>query len=201
MTGRVLVALTGASGAIYGVRAVQRLAEHKVPCDVVLSNAGRKVLAIEHGLTPDVDSWLEDYDAPDCRSWALDEITAPAASGSSAPQAMVIIPCSMGTVGRLAAGLSSNLIERAADVMIKERRPLVIVPRETPFSSLHLRNLLSLSEWGVRVVPAMPGFYAKPQTVEDMIAFVVDRALSAAGLELPLRQRWCGGDLPESDPS
>lgn len=201
MTGRVLVALTGASGAIYGVRTVQRLAEHGVPCDVVLSDAGRKVLAIEHGLGPRVGDWLADDAEADCRTWELDEITAPAASGSRAPRAMVVVPCSMGTVGRLAAGLSSNLIERAADVMLKENRPLVVVPRETPFSSLHLRNLLSLSEWGVRVVPAMPAFYDQPRDIEDMIAFVVDRALSAAGLELPLRQRWRGGDREKGEAS
>ncbi|MFT7464484.1 MAG: 4-hydroxy-3-polyprenylbenzoate decarboxylase, partial [Pseudohongiellaceae bacterium] len=133
MIGRVLVALTGASGAIYGVRAVQRLVEHQTPCDVVMSGAARKVLAIEHGLGHRVADWFDAPNDADCRSFELDDITAPAASGSSGPRAMVVIPCSMGTVGRLAGGLSSNLIERAADVMLKERRPLVVVPRESPF--------------------------------------------------------------------
>jgi len=201
MTGRVLVALTGASGSIYGVRMVQRLLDHGMPCDVVLSDAARKVLAIEHGMGPRVGDWIENTEGADCRTWDVADITAPAASGSAAPAAMLVVPCSMGTAGRLAAGLSSNLIERAADVMIKERRPLVIVPRETPLSSLHLRNLLTLSEVGVRVVPAMPGFYSKPESVEDMIAFVVDRALSAAGLDLPMRRRWRDGDAAGADSS
>jgi 4-hydroxy-3-polyprenylbenzoate decarboxylase len=168
---------------------------------VVLSEAARKVLAIEHGMGPCVSDWLDDGDASDCRSWDVGDITAPAASGSAAPAAMLVIPCSMGTAARIAAGLSSNLIERAADVMIKERRPLVIVPRETPLSTLHLRNLLALSELDVRVVPAMPGFYGKPESVEDLIAFVVDRALAAAGLELPLRRPWRDGDPAGAEPA
>lgn len=193
MPGRILVALTGASGAVYGVRCVQRLVSEGLPTAVVLSEAAIKVLAIEHRLPPDPRSWIDagsDGQEPDLTVYRAGDVTAPPASGSRAPRAMIVVPCSMGTVARIAMGTSSNLIERAADVMLKERRPLVVVPRETPLSTLHLRNLLTLSELGVRVVPAMPAFYAGPASVEGMIDFVVDRALDAAGLPLPVRQRW-----------
>lgn len=185
-----LVAITGASGAIYGVRAVQRLAQLGRDVDVVVSDAGAKVLAIEHGLGADPDTWFEH--APDARvrRLAVGDITARPASGSQVPDAMLVIPCSMGTLGRIAAGLSSNLLERAADVMLKERRPLVLVPRETPLSALHLCNMTTLAELGARVVPAMPAFYTEPRSIEDMIAFVVDRALQAADLDVPLRRAW-----------
>jgi 4-hydroxy-3-polyprenylbenzoate decarboxylase len=103
---------------------------------------------------------------------------------------MFVAPCSMGTAARIASGVSTNLVERAADVMLKERRPLVVVPRETPLSTLHLRTLLALSELGVRVVPAMPAFYFRPRGVQDLVEFVVDRAVQAAGLPLPLRHPW-----------
>lgn len=192
MAARILVALTGASGTIYGVRAVQRLAAAGFGVDVIVSDAARKVLAIEHGLEADPQSWLPEGGDVDCHHVA--DITAAPASGSRVPAAMLVIPCSMGSAARIATGVSGNLIERAADVVLKERRPLVIVPRETPFSSLHLRNLLTLSELGARVVPAMPGFYARPETVEDLIAFVVDRALAAADLDLPLRSVWRSPD-------
>lgn len=197
MPGPVLVALTGASGTIYGVRAVQRLVELGVPCDVIVSPSARKVLAIEHGLPAEPREWCPQADPERLRLWNHEDITAPAASGSSAPRAMVVIPCSMGTVGRLRAGLASNLLERAADVMLKERRPLVLVPRESPLSTLHLRNLADLSELGARIVPAMPAFYAGVETVEDLLAFVVDRALDAAEVPDAIRKPWRGGSAAE----
>lgn len=199
MPGPILIALTGASGTIYGVRAVQRLVSLGVACDVIVSPSARKVLAIEHGLSADPQAWCAPAGAASLRVWDHGDITAPAASGSSAPAAMVVIPCSMGTVGRLRAGLSSNLIERAADVMLKERRPLVLVPRESPLSTLHLRHLAELSELGVRIVPAMPAFYAGAETIEDLLAFVVDRALDAAQVPDAIRQRWRAGDRADDD--
>jgi len=190
MPGRVLVALTGASGAIYGVRCVQRLVQTGHDVDVVLSDAARKVLAIEHRLSGDPLSWVDDEHVDHIATHGADDITAPPASGSRAPAAMLVVPCSMNSVARIASGIADGLIGRAADVMLKQRLPLVVVPRETPLSTLHLRNLLTLSELGVAVVPAMPGFYTQPTTLDDAIDFVVDRALQAAGLDAPLREVW-----------
>ncbi len=187
---RALVAITGASGALYGVQLVRRLLDGAVPTGVVVSSAARKVLAIEHGLTGDPAEYLIGAEGRRPHVYEPADITAAPASGSSAPDTMIIAPCSMGTVARIAAGTSGNLIERAADVMLKERRPLVVMPRETPYSTLHLRNLLALSELGVRVVPASPAFYFNPESIDDLVEFVVDRALQSAGIDLPLRHPW-----------
>ena len=187
---RVLVAITGASGAIYGVRLVQRLVEHDVPTDVVCSKAGARVLELEHGLPGDPLEWFPEGAPENLAVHANEDIAAPPASGSHAPRAMIVIPCSMGTLGRIACGISANLIERCADVMLKERQRLVVVPRESPLSQIHLRNMLTLSESGAHIVPAMPAFYARPRDLEDTISFVVDRAISSAGLDIPLRAVW-----------
>jgi 4-hydroxy-3-polyprenylbenzoate decarboxylase len=187
---RILVAITGASGVVYGIRLVQRLLDAEIDTEVIVSDPARRVAAIEQGLDGDPSDWFGGDHGRVPRLWDHRDIAAPPASGSRAPEAMIIAPCSMGTVGRLAAGISSSLIERAADVMLKERRPLVIVPRETPLSTLHLRNLLSLSELGVHIVPATPAFYHRPVDIEDLVAFVVDRAIRCAQLDLPLRHPW-----------
>ena len=115
---------------------------------------------------------------------------APMASGSNPGDAMVICPCTMGTLGKVAGGISDDLICRAADVMLKEKRPLILVPRETPFSAIHLENMLKLARLGVRIVPAMPGFYGKPETLDDLIDFVVGKVLDQLGVEHRLLQRW-----------
>ncbi|GJM20268.1 MAG: flavin prenyltransferase UbiX [Planctomycetota bacterium] len=175
---------------IYGVRCVQRLAEQGHDVHVLVSPAGEKVLGIEHGLSADPLSWFDEPPRSHVERLSIDDIAARPASGSQVPRAMIVVPCSMGTVGRIAAGLSSNLLERAADVVMKERRPLILVPRETPLSALHLRHLSTLAELGVRIVPAMPAFYTQPASIDDMIAFVVDRALDAADLNVPLRRTW-----------
>ncbi|HTE07067.1 MAG TPA: UbiX family flavin prenyltransferase [Planctomycetota bacterium] len=188
----VLVAITGASGALYGVRLVQRLLDSGIETDVILSAAARRVLAIEHDLPGDPSEWLAGADGRRPRFFDNRDLAALPASGSSAADAMLVVPCSMGTAARILAGVSTVLVERAADVMLKERRPLVLVPRETPLSTLHLRNLCALSELGARIVPAMPAFYFRPRSIEDLLEFVVDRALQAAGLPLPLRHPWEG---------
>jgi len=188
---RVLVAITGASGAVYGVRLVQRLLSCDVPTEVIVSRAARRVLEIEHEWRGDPAAHLA-VGGTSPRVWEPDDLLAPPASGSTAPDLMFVAPCSMGTAAAILAGTSDNLIERAADVMLKERRPLVIVPRETPLSTLHLRHLAALSELGVRVVPAMPAFYFRPSSMEELIEFVVDRAIQAAGLPLALRHPWEG---------
>ncbi|HZL99011.1 MAG TPA: UbiX family flavin prenyltransferase [Planctomycetota bacterium] len=194
---RALVGITGASGAVYGVRLVQRLLACDVPTEVIVSRAARRVLEIEERLRGEPAALLAVGGiAP--RVWEPEDLLAPPASGSTAPDLMLIAPCSMGTAAAILAGTSDNLIERAADVMLKERRPLVIVPRETPLSTLHLRHLAQLSELGVRVVPAMPAFYFRPGSIEDLVEFVVDRAIQAAGLPLPLRHPWEGP--PRAEP-
>ncbi|MEM9512566.1 MAG: UbiX family flavin prenyltransferase, partial [Cyanobacteria bacterium P01_E01_bin.48] len=127
-----------------------------------------------------------------CHAWG--DVGASIASGSYRTQGMIVIPCSMSTVAKLAAGLSSDLLERTADVHMKEGRQLVVVPRETPFSVIHLRNLTTLAEAGVGIVPAIPAWYHQPATIEDLVDFVVVRALDRLGVELPIEviQRWTG---------
>jgi 4-hydroxy-3-polyprenylbenzoate decarboxylase len=158
--------------------------------DVVLSEPAGRVLAVEHGLPADPRSWCPGASAADLGVHASGDIMAPPASGSRAPRAMLVVPCSMGTAARIASGVSSNLIERCADVVLKERRPLVLVPRETPLSSIHLRNLLTLSDAGAHIVPAMPGFYIQPRTIDDMVNHVAGKALDALGVEHDLYPRW-----------
>ncbi len=192
---RALVAITGASGAIYGVRLAQRLIDLDVRVEAIVTAPARRVLAIEHDLRGDPAAFLSTRPGVRPLLHAEDDIAALPASGSSAPDLMFVAPCSMGTAARILAGVSTSLVERAADVMFKERRPLVLVPRETPLSTLHLRNLAQLSELGARIVPAMPGFYFRPQSIEQLVEFVVDRAIQASGLDAPLRHPWRG--VPE----
>lgn len=189
----ILVAITGASGAIYGLRLLEELLKDGQQVTLVASASGREVCRFETGVE------LEDADALKAR-WAVpdanlilrgvNDLWAPEASGSAAPDAMVIAPCSMGTVGRIAAGIAGTLIERAADVMLKERRPLLLLPRETPFSCIHLENLLKLSQAGARIIPAMPAFYQQPATMEDLVDFVVGKLLDQLGINHSLFRRW-----------
>lgn len=196
----VAVTMTGASGAIYGLRLVEELLIAECRVTLLMSRAGRQVLKQETGL-----DWQGSVEQ---RSEAMrghfncsenlchydeDDLSAPPASGSSAPAAMVVIPCSMGTAARLAAGISGNLIERAADVVLKEARPLLVVPRETPLSVIHLENLLRLARAGAHIVPAMPAFYHQPHTVAELVDFVVGKVLDGLGIEHKLFRRWGDG--------
>jgi len=192
-----VVGITGASGSIYGLRLIEELLRAQKQVSVLLSNAGRQVLSFETGLQlaeKPVDcqrQFRNRFDAGDeLRYYAINDFFAPIASGSSAPDALVICPCSMGTVGRIAAGLSDSLLERVADVILKERKQLLLVPRETPFNQLHLQNLLRLSQAGAQILPAMPAFYQKPQSVEDLVDFVVGKVLDSLGIEHKLFKRW-----------
>jgi len=191
----VIVALTGASGARYGLRTLQVLAELDVPTHVVVSDAARQVLAVEDGveLGPTGTDFAGHVPAgaPITR-YDPRAIGAAIASGSFPVRGMAIVPCSTGTLGRVANGVSHNLIERAADVTLKERRPLVLVPRETPLSLIHLRNLTTLAEAGATVVPAMPGFYHRPETIAELVDFVVARVLDQLGVAHRLGKRWEG---------
>jgi flavin prenyltransferase len=183
---KLVIGITGASGSVYARRLVEVLegarrggAELALAC--VVSATAREVWALELGGAP------EDLGVPVHTSWS-----APFASGSSAWDAMVIIPCSMGTAGRIANGTSDDLLARAADVMIKERRTLVVVPREAPLSTIHLENLLALARAGAVVLPACPAFYGKPATVQDAVDTVVGRVIDLLGIEHRIGVRWGG---------
>ncbi|MCB1668753.1 MAG: flavin prenyltransferase UbiX [Porticoccaceae bacterium] len=193
----VTLAMTGGSGAQYGLRLLDCLVQ--VGCNVhfMISNAARIVVETETELSLPADSALEDFltanfDAEDgqIQVFTKEDWFAPAASGSAAATSMVICPASGGTISAIACGASNNLIERAADVAIKEKRQLIVVPRETPLSSIHLENMLTLSKLGVTVLPAMPGFYQNPQSVEDLVDFVVARILDQLEIEQALLPRW-----------
>ncbi len=193
--------VTGASGLIYAVRAVKFLLEANIPVELVASKATFQVWKAEQNLQMPVEMeaqaefWRSQAGVPQggslrCHPWS--DIGATIASGSYRTQGMIIMPCSMSTVGKLAAGLSSDLLERAADVQLKEGKPLVLVPRETPFSLIHLRNLTTLAEAGARIVPAIPAWYHNPQTILDLVDFVVARALDQFGLDCVPLNRWQG---------
>ncbi|MBK6940161.1 MAG: UbiX family flavin prenyltransferase [Planctomycetes bacterium] len=200
---RIVVAITGASGTAYGVRFVERAAAAGASIDLIVSAAGARVAQDELGF--DLDPTRGEFaqrlgeHASCVRRVPLHDIGAECASGSVPFHGMAIVPCSMGTLGRVAAGLASNLIERAADVQLKERRPLVIVPRETPLNRIHLENLLRVHDAGAVVLPAMPAFYTGATTVAELIDTVVDRALAPFFGPDAIRSRWvpprrAGGD-------
>jgi flavin prenyltransferase len=200
----VVLALTGASGARYGLRLGEELLRAGIRLSLLVSQAGSMVLKDECGLdwggeaaavAPQVQAYFGNVSGAQrvVDYYGENDFHAPIASGSRAPDAMVICPCSMGTLARIAAGTSGNLLERCADVVLKERRTLVMVPRETPLSEIHLENMLRLVRMGVRMVPAMPAFYTRPRTIEDQVDFVVGKALDALGIGNDLYTRW-GGD-------
>jgi 4-hydroxy-3-polyprenylbenzoate decarboxylase len=187
----VVLAITGASGAPYGVRLLEVLASNKVPTWLIVSGHGWRLLQQECGIEDETNLQTEtggDWSAvtffPDGDRGALP------ASGSQRTAGMVICPCSMGTVSAIAQGSSRSLIERAADVTLKERRKLIIVPRETPLSLVHLRNLTQVTEAGAVVLPAAPGFYHRPTRVSDLVDFIVQRVVDQLGLPIEMGKRW-----------
>jgi 4-hydroxy-3-polyprenylbenzoate decarboxylase len=191
------VVVTGASGSVYGMRLIEQLLTSDHEVTLIATKAGRDVMAFETGFSlPDdgasdaLARFLELEPPVALRVVGPDELFDRAASGSSAPDAMIVCPASMGFLGAVAGGLASNLPERAADVMLKERLPLVFVPRETPLSLIHLRNMTALSEAGAVIVPAMPAFYHRPETLDDQVNFVVGKVLDVLGLEHTLFRRW-----------
>ena len=191
-----VVAITGASGSIYGLRLISELLRAGCRVSLILTEAGRQVLKHEVGLDWSTENkqqrhQVQEYFASiavDCLD--IDDFWAGSASGSNPADAVIIMPCSMGTAGRIAAGLSGNLLERAADVMLKERRQLILVPRETPFNTIHLENLLRLCQAGAVILPAMPGFYHGPDTISDLVDFVVGKVLDQLAVEHDLFERW-----------
>ncbi|ACK70469.1 3-octaprenyl-4-hydroxybenzoate carboxy-lyase [Gloeothece citriformis PCC 7424] len=197
----LILGITGASGLIYGVRALKFLLQANYTIDLVASKAVYMVWQAEQNIRmpvePDLQEqfWREQAQVPTqgkLRCHRSTDVGSSIASGSFRTLGMVIIPCSMSTVAKIANGLSSDLLERAADVQLKESRPLVIVPRETPFSLIHLRNLTQLAEAGVKIVPAIPAWYHNPQTIEDLVDFVVARTLDQLDIDCVPLQRWQG---------
>ena len=201
MTKPLILGITGASGLIYAVRALKFLLAADYAIELVASKSTYIVWQAEQDIRlpaePDQQErfWREQAGVPQggqlvCHRWG--DVGAAIASGSFRTLGMVIIPCSMSTVAKLAAGLSSDLLERAADVQLKEGRQLVLVPRETPLSLIHLRNLTTLAEAGVRIVPAIPAWYHNPQTIEDLVDFVVARVLDQLDIDCIPINRWQG---------
>lgn len=194
---QIVVAITGASGSIYGLRLVEELLRAGCRVTLLHSKAGLEVLRYETGLewqggAAELQQQMRAHFGvgEQLRHFAADDLFAPVASGSSAPEAVVIAPCSMGTAGRIAAGISDNLIERVADVALKERRDLLLLPRETPLNQIHLQNLLRLSQAGAQIVPAMPAFYHRPVTLEQLVDFMVGKLLDCLRIEHQLFPRW-----------
>ena len=195
---RVMLGITGASGAPYAGRVLRALAESGAEVGLVASQAGRQVIALEiYGDramdgTEALERFVADHGSPSMRIWGEKDYSAPYASGSARTDAVVICPCSMASIGTIVAGAEANLIHRAAGVQLKERRKLVLVPRETPLSSIHLENLLRIRNAGADVVAAMPGFYHLPQTIDDLVDFVAGRVIDSLGLDMTLFERWGG---------
>lgn len=203
------VGITGGSGAPYALRLLKALVATGHEAHVVISPAGEKVVQLESGLR--LGRTLREKEDAIVRALEADgegkgslrlfdhmNLAAPISSGSFPCAGMVIVPCSTGTLGRIAGGISSNLIERAADVALKERRRLVLVPRETPLSEIHLNNMLTLRRAGADILPAMPAFYHRPRTIADMVDMIVGRILDRLGVENSLFFRW-GKDTAASD--
>lgn len=194
---RFAVVITGASGSAYGLRLIEQLLVHGHEVAVSMTEAGRDVTSYEVGFELPAEEpartllrFLElPHDAP-LRYSCSNDLFDPMASGSHKLDGLIVCPASMGFCASVAAGLASDLPERVADVMLKERRPLILVPRETPLSLVHLRNLTALAEAGAIIVPAMPAFYQRPETLDDAVNFVVGKVLDVLGIEHDLFARW-----------
>jgi 4-hydroxy-3-polyprenylbenzoate decarboxylase len=191
----IVVGITGASGAPYAVRLLQQLAASQRPVSLIVSKYGMRLLDTEAGISS-MDALREAVgnDAWDSciEVYGNDDRGAPPASGSSLTAGMIVCPCSMGTLSAIAVGASRSLIERAADVTLKERRKLILVPRETPLSAIHLGNMLRLTRAGAVIMPAAPGFYHRPTEVAQLVDFMVARMLDQLGVEQTLVRRWEG---------
>lgn len=183
---KVIVGITGASGAVYGVRLLEVLRAASIETHLLVSTAGKLVVEHECGISFDQLTALATH------TYNVDDFTAAVASGSFSTQAMVIAPCSMKTLGLIAQGIADNLLIRAAECTMKEGRKLVLVPRETPVTAIHLENMLKLARLGVHIVPASPGFYHLPQTLTEAVDMVVGKICDLMGVEHQLVKRWQG---------
>jgi 4-hydroxy-3-polyprenylbenzoate decarboxylase len=187
-----VIGITGASGSIYGIRLIRELALRKNNVNVVMTPAGKQVMKEELGTSdfnkvkgPGLSKIKGNINV-----WENDDFEAPFMSGSGAPEAVVIIPCSVGKLGAIANGISSNLLERTADVALKEKRQLILVVRETPLSLIHLENMLKAGRAGAQILPAMPAFYHHPATIDDIVNFIVGKVLNLLGIEHNLFKGW-----------
>lgn len=183
---RIVVGVTGASGAIYGLRLLEKLHRSEAEIHLILSRSGEKTVFIETGKKASDLKSLANF------SWPIDDISAPLASGSFPTDGMIVAPCSIHTMSSIAHGITSNLLTRAADVALKERRRLILMIRESPFHLGHLRTMTSLAEMGAIVAPPIPGFYNQPETIEDLVDSSVDRVLDLIGLPDDGARRWAG---------
>lgn len=198
------VAITGASGTIYAQRTLQMLAASGVvkTINLIMSGVVPTVAQVELGVnlkepTPEkINAWLGlEKDSRLIRYWRLDNLAAKPSSGSNKQAGMIVVPCSMGTLGAIASGAGTNLIHRAADVCLKEQRKLVIVPRETPFNAIHLENMLKLSRIGVCILPASPSFYHRPKTIDDMVNHLCYRILDQFDIPHSRSTQWTGDEV------
>lgn len=183
---RLVVAVTGATGAVYAVKLLNALKANNVEVHLLISRWAERTLKLEVGLT------VEEIQKMAAYSYAEDDLAAPVSSGSFQHDGMVIVPCSMKTLAAIAHGFCDNLIARTADVTIKEGRKLILVPRETPLSTIHLENMLALSRLGAVIMPPMPAFYYHPQNIDDLVDHLVSRILDHLGLEQQLVPPWEG---------
>ncbi|MDI6619428.1 MAG: flavin prenyltransferase UbiX [Clostridiales bacterium] len=188
---KYIIGITGASGSIYGVRLAEEVLKRKNDVFLVITENGERVMEYEtgYGLSDVIKRLSETGNINLC---GIHDIFAPIASGSFKVDGMAVVPCSMGTMGCLANGISLNLLDRAADVCIKEKRKLVLVPRETPLNTIHIENMLKLSKCGVDIIPAAPGFYNKPESIDDMVNFITGKVLEHLGMENDLYKKWGG---------
>ena len=199
----IAVALTGASGIAYGMRLIECLLQAGRQVQLLYSQAAQVVASMELDLqlpasAEQAQLQLTEHfntEAGQLRVFGRQQWTAPVASGSNPPQALVVCPCTTGTLASIAHGISDDLIDRAADVMLKERRQLILVVRETPFSAIHLQNMLTVTQAGALVMPANPGFYYQPQSVDDLVDFMVARILDHLDVEHDLLPRWGAGAM------
>ena len=186
MNKKIILAITGASGSLYAVQFLKIMQKAGVDVHAIISNAGRMVLQHELGLTPDD---LQKYVV----EWhAADNFAAPMSSGSSEFDAMVVLPCTMGSLGAIANGIAKNLIHRASDVMLKEKKPLLLAVRETPLNRIHLENMLKVHDAGATLCPPMPSFYHHPESLEKMATFFAGRISDLIGIEVAGLKRWQG---------
>jgi 4-hydroxy-3-polyprenylbenzoate decarboxylase len=190
---KIIVGITGASGSIYGVRLLEELLSSKIEVHLIITKTGEKVLKYETSydvlnLVKHLKSFGDTLIVHD-----VDDLFASVASGSFKADAMVIIPCSMSTLAEMSSGITKNLLTRASDVCLKERRKLIIVPRETPLNNIHLKNMLMLSEAGAIILPAAPGFYHKPSSIDDMVNFIIGKVFDMLNIDNKLFTKW--GDI------
>jgi 4-hydroxy-3-polyprenylbenzoate decarboxylase len=186
MKKKIILAITGASGSLYAVQFLKIMLQAEAEIHAVISDAGRLVLKHELGLIPeDLDKYVHEW-------YTKDDFAAPMSSGSSRFDAMVVLPCTMGTLGAIANGVVKNLVHRAADVMLKERKPLLLAVRETPFNRIHLENMLKVHDAGGVVCPPMPSFYHHPENLEQMATFFAGRLADMLGFDMKELKRWQG---------